>query len=121
LHRKSLDGETVMGRHKDYFGTISGRESLDHFEAAETGHLHIQKYEIRMIAIDDFESLYAIAALPNDFDSAVTAEQQAQAFASKDLVIDDRYAQLRHDLRSTGRLIAKSWADSADRKCFWGE
>jgi len=66
---------------------------VQHAEAVEPGHLHVEQEQIDGQPLQHFHRLDAVAALGDDVDVVATGEQDSNRRARIRLVVDDRHAQ----------------------------
>ena len=71
-------------------GIDSLQQLLEHGEAVQARHLHIQKHYIRMVRMNQMDRLDAILALGDDLDSSRRVEKVFELFAREPFIVDDQ-------------------------------
>src|SRR6185312_1186963 len=90
-----IDGGGVEGPHRILIegGREDNRRSpfdqLEHFEAVELWHLHVEKYNVRLMLRDRFHRLEAVGALRDDVNAGFLFEILAQDAARQFFIVDD--------------------------------
>lgn len=84
-------GEDDAGNRKVFCGKI-----LDHTEAVDPGHLHIQKNEVRVKLFYRSDSSFTTVGFRDNLDSCFLAEQAKDFSARGGFVVDDENAKRRH-------------------------
>jgi len=78
----------IEGRREDHLRRILNL--FQHLEAAHSGHLHVQKNQVGMQFLDEFDSLLSIASLAKNLDAGVRPEQTPQLGAGDTFVVYDQ-------------------------------
>ena len=90
VHFERLYGVPVEGGDEDDAGRRAVLDELVRdFEAIETGHLNVEKQDIRCEAPDNAHRLEAVAGLRDHLDISDLLEHVAQLFARELLIVDD--------------------------------
>ena len=101
VHVEGADRVLVEGRHEDD-GHVAA-EQLQHLEAVELGHLHVEEQQVGGEVVHGLHRLEAVAALAYDLDATGTGQVLAQQRARRLLVVHDHDAQ-RPARRGRGKL-----------------
>src|SRR6185437_5055749 len=93
---EGLDGVLVVRGDEDDGRQPIGRDGVEHLEAVEVGHLHVEEYKVGAVLEDRFDRFAASAALTNDRHARHVTEQRANAFPGKGFIVDDEGAHRLH-------------------------
>src|SRR5215217_667835 len=101
----------VVGRdeHSDRHATDTDR--LDDPEAIDTGHLHVEKHDLRLEAGDARDRLTSARRFADDLETASGLEMQAHATPCERLVVDDEHAH--RSGRHASSLTVREFHDDA--------
>src|SRR6185437_4401097 len=75
-----------------------------HLEPRQTGHLHIQKDDVRLHAVDHAERLGAAAGLPGDLHAACLPEQVAELVTRELLIVHDDRLERHYAITRSGTI-----------------
>ena len=91
VHFEGLHGVIVERRREDDLRKFSFavHQLLDHAEAVEARHLHVEKYEVRRMFLDEGEGFDAVFSLADEMHVGETFQQVSQFVARGLLVVDD--------------------------------
>ncbi len=93
MHLEGGEGVLVVRRDEDD-GRHPRRPDLPHhFEPVELGHLNVEQHDVGLELANHAHGRAAIAALPDDDDLRMLAEQRAHARARMRLVVGDEHAK----------------------------
>ena len=76
------------------------QQLLDDAESVETGHLHVQKYELRLERADHPDGFRAVLPLRDHFHVRETFEEECEFVARRLFIIDNQRRQLHGSHRS---------------------
>src|SRR3984957_14473901 len=85
---------------------------LEHGEAIQARHLHIEKYHVGMVRTNEVDGLNAILPLGDDLDSAHRIQEVFELFARKPFIVDDQRShchvvRARFEYRS--KRVVQDW------------
>src|SRR5690606_20325403 len=86
--------------HEDDLGVAHATELLQHFDARLPRHLHVEEYDVRLMATNGDDRLLTVFTFRDDFDVGVLGEHRAQLLPGERLIIDDHALQCHHVPRS---------------------
>ena len=81
----------IIGRQKNYERTLTFRQAFQHFKAAQTGHLHVKKDQIRGVASNRVQAREAILAIFENGEIGKRFETRADAASCQRLVSHDQH------------------------------
>ena len=97
IERPRLEGAdrvlVVGGDEHDHRQALGG-ERLDHAEAVQQRHLHVEEYQVRPLLSDRVDRLAPVAAFADDLDVLLSAQGESDAAAGDRLVVNDQGANL---------------------------
>src|ERR1051326_7964326 len=89
MHCKSTDGVLIVSGQENYEWMTILWQSLQHFDAAQTGHLYVQKNEIRIMTGDRVNAGEAVFAVFDDSKIRKRFEPCADATSCGRLIVND--------------------------------
>ena len=81
----------IKCRGKDNFGqgNFLVEQFLDHAEAIEAGHLHVEKNQVGIVFADEIDAFDAVLALRHNVDVAHIFKQEGEFVAGELLIVHD--------------------------------
>lgn len=87
IHFECANGKIIIRRGEDDHGGVA--DALQHFEAVEHGHLHVEKDEVGAMLINGGHGLFAVFALGKNFNLRIGLQKLADDLTRKRLVVDE--------------------------------
>ena len=94
----------VVGGDEHHRREIADPQLLDHAEAVQLRHLHVQEHQVRLQLAHRLHALSPVGALADQLDSRLRFHQLAEAQPRQRLVVNDQRADA-HAQTSSGLLI----------------
>ncbi len=92
MHLEGPQRVLVVGGDEDHHRQGGRVQLLQHLEAVQLRHLHVEEDQIGGVPADRLDRLPAVGALAADLDVLEAVEQRAHAFSSQRLVVHDQDA-----------------------------
>ncbi len=90
VHRRNLegpDGVLVVRRDEDHRGHALCPDGVDHREAIDARHLHVEQHEIRLPVLNQRDRLAPVSRRQHGLDARLMIEQQLHAVPRQRLVV----------------------------------
>ena len=88
---EGADRVAIVGGDEDHRGHHVRAQRLDHLEAVQLGHLHVEEDHLGAEAPDEPDRRVALAALARHLDLRIVLEGDADAVPRQGLVVDDQH------------------------------
>ena len=107
IHVKRADGVLVISRRKDNLRHRLGAPApqaivlhhlLDDCKPIQAGHLHIQKYQIRPVLLNQVDTLDSVRPLCNHVNAPHRIQKELKLLASQLFVVDDERGEVHAGL-----------------------
>src|SRR5579872_5847340 len=92
MHFKGAQCKLIIGGHENHHGHRLRSDGVQHAEAVQLRHLHVQKDKFGRRLFDSSNRPGAISALADDLYCGLVAKQLAQPVARQRLVVDNQRA-----------------------------
>jgi hypothetical protein len=89
---KGLERVLIVGGDEDDGGCVLGRKAGDDLEAVLLGHADVEEEEIGVLGVRGEDCGFAVAALADDLDVFVRAQEADESAACERFVVDDEGA-----------------------------
>src|ERR1043165_133381 len=90
VHLERAHGILIVGGNKDDIRSRFAVERFQHFEAAQLGHLYIQKDEVGLQGLDRVYCFTTIRALRDTLDVRIISKHLANHLTSERFIVDDQ-------------------------------
>src|SRR5690242_19362996 len=90
VHLERTHGILIVGGNKDDIRSRFAVERFQHFEAAQLGHLDIQKDEVGLQGLDRVYCFTTIRALRDNLDVRIISKHLANHLTSERFIVDDQ-------------------------------
>src|SRR6185369_12718314 len=89
VHLEGAHGILIVGGDKDDVRSRFALERLQHFKAAQLGHLYVQKDKVGLQRLDRVYCFTTIRTLSDNLDLRIISQHLANHLASERFIVDD--------------------------------
>ena len=87
---ESLERELIIGGYEDHDRHVAARESLQHIEAVDSGHLYVQEDNVRRLRPNRVDCLAAVPAFSTNLYVVELLQPNLQTASRQFLIVNDQ-------------------------------